>query len=128
MCSAHAGRARSGDCKRNFHDCWRPNSADWLKPRLGVCTCDPQVCGARGGGDGAAQGLFLAFNRGQAFMLVGRKHRTGTAYMLRLMSCILSAAAPTQACESSKQRNVCILLIRKLAAARGYALKGPITE
>ena len=58
-----------------------------------------QVCGARGGGDGAAQGVFLAFAAGQAFML---------------------------ACESSRQRNVCILLIRTFAAkGMGHVLVGP---
>ena len=57
-----------------------------------------QVCGARGGGDGAAQGVFLAFAAGQAFML---------------------------ACESSRQRNMCIMLIRTLAEGTGHYLKGP---
>ena len=47
----------------------------------------PQVCGARGGGDGAAQGMFLALNPQHVFML---------------------------ALETPHKRNVCIGLIRKV--------------
>ena len=46
-----------------------------------------QVCGARGGGDGAAQGMFLALNPQHVFML---------------------------ALETPDKRNVCISLIRKV--------------
>lgn len=52
-----------------------------------------QVCGARGGGDAAAQGLFLALSPSLVFML---------------------------ACESAKQRNTAILLIRSRALERGF--------
>lgn len=48
-----------------------------------------QVCGARGGGDGAAQGLFLALSSQHVFML---------------------------ALETPAKRNVCILLLRKVRA------------
>lgn len=57
-----------------------------------------QVCGARGGGDAAAQGLFLALSPSLVFML---------------------------ACESAKQRNAAILLIRKRAAERNVVVLGP---
>ena len=57
-----------------------------------------QVCGARGGGDAAAQGLFLALSPSLVFML---------------------------ACESAKQRNAAILLIRKRAAERNVIVLGP---
>ena len=57
-----------------------------------------QVCGARGGGDAAAQGLFLALSPSLVFML---------------------------ACESAKQRNAAILLIRDRALVRGYNVLGP---
>lgn len=57
-----------------------------------------QVCGARGGGDAAAQGLFLALSPSLVFML---------------------------ACESAKQRNTAILLIRARALERGFQVLGP---
>lgn len=57
-----------------------------------------QVCGARGGGDAAAQGLFLALSPSLVFML---------------------------ACESAKQRNAAILLIRDRAKERGFQVLGP---
>ena len=57
-----------------------------------------QVCGARGGGDAAAQGLFLALSPSLVFML---------------------------ACESAKQRNAAILLIRSRARERGFQVLGP---
>ena len=57
-----------------------------------------QVCGARGGGDAAAQGLFLALSPSLVFML---------------------------ACESAKQRNAAILLIRERAKERGFQVLGP---
>jgi hypothetical protein len=57
-----------------------------------------QVCGARGGGDGAAQGMFLALNPQHVFML---------------------------ALETPDKRNVCISLIRKMAGKAGYTLEGP---
>lgn len=57
-----------------------------------------QVCGARGDGDAAAQGLFLALAPHAAFSL---------------------------ACESTKQRNAIILLVRARARARGFAALGP---
>ncbi len=57
-----------------------------------------QVCGARGGGDAAAQGLFLALSPSLVFML---------------------------ACESAKQRNAAIMLIRHRAAERGFSVLGP---
>ena len=57
-----------------------------------------QVCGARGGGDAAAQGLFLALSPSLVFML---------------------------ACESAKQRNAAILLIRRRAAERNTVVLGP---
>ena len=57
-----------------------------------------QVCGARGGGDAAAQGLFLALSPSLVFML---------------------------ACESAKQRNAAIMLIRKRAAEKRVCVLGP---
>ena len=57
-----------------------------------------QVCGARGGGDAAAQGLFLAFGPQLVFML---------------------------ACESARQRNAAILIIRHFAKERGVIILGP---
>ena len=54
-----------------------------------------QVCGARGGGDAAAQGLFLNFKGTLNFML---------------------------ACESKKERNCAIYLIRKFALLQSVAL------
>lgn len=59
---------------------------------------DMQVCGARGGGDGAAQGMFLALNSKHVFML---------------------------ALETPHKRNICIGLIRALAARAGLQLEGP---
>ncbi len=47
-----------------------------------------QVCGARGGRDGAAQGMFLAMNAHHVFML---------------------------ALETPWKRNVCISLVRKVS-------------
>ena len=90
-----------------------------------------QICGARGGGDGAAQGLFLAFQRGDAYMLVritAALVPTVFADMGHFNSRTNAPAACVQACESSKQRNVCILLIRKLAATKGFNLHGPVAE
>lgn len=52
-----------------------------------------QVCGARGGGDGAAQGMFLALNSQHVFML---------------------------ALETPFKRNVCIGLIRKVSPDSVY--------
>mmetsp|Transcript_9660 Transcript_9660/g.29090 ORF Transcript_9660/g.29090 Transcript_9660/m.29090 type:complete len:481 (+) Transcript_9660:260-1702(+) len=60
---------------------------------------DMQVCGARGGGDGAAQGLFLALSSQHVFML---------------------------ALETPAKRNVCILLLRKMAARQNLMLDGPM--
>ncbi|KAK9829587.1 hypothetical protein WJX72_006683 [[Myrmecia] bisecta] len=57
-----------------------------------------QVCGARGAGDAAAQGMFLAIAADQVFML---------------------------ACESARERNACIMLIRQMAAAHSLLLAGP---
>jgi hypothetical protein len=57
-----------------------------------------QVCGARGGGDAAAQGLFLCLGPTLVFML---------------------------ALESAKQRNAAIMLIRMRALARGFHVLGP---
>eukprot|EP00239_Pterosperma_sp_CCMP1384_P008354 CAMPEP_0197852696 /NCGR_PEP_ID=MMETSP1438-20131217/21227_1 /TAXON_ID=1461541 /ORGANISM="Pterosperma sp., Strain CCMP1384" /LENGTH=396 /DNA_ID=CAMNT_0043466857 /DNA_START=15 /DNA_END=1205 /DNA_ORIENTATION=- len=57
-----------------------------------------QVCGARGGGDAAAQGLFLALTPSLVFML---------------------------ASESSRERNAAIMLIRKFSQQNGIFLKGP---
>jgi PH domain of plant-specific actin-binding protein/Ig domain of plant-specific actin-binding protein len=57
-----------------------------------------QVCGARGGGDAAAQGLFLCLGPTLVFML---------------------------ALESAKQRNAAIQLIRMRAGARGFTVLGP---
>ena len=57
-----------------------------------------QVCGARGGGDAAAQGLFLCLGPTLVFML---------------------------ALESAKQRNAAIQLIRMRATARGLTVLGP---
>jgi len=57
-----------------------------------------QVCGARGGGDAAAQGLFLALSSSLVFML---------------------------ACESSRERNAAIMLIRRFALESNIQLGGP---
>lgn len=54
-----------------------------------------QVCGARGGGDAAAQGLFLNLKGNLSFML---------------------------ACESKQERNTAIYLIRKFAMLQSVAL------
>jgi len=61
-------------------------------------TLQMQVCGARGGGDAAAQGLFLALDPSQVFML---------------------------ACESARERNAAIMLIRKFAEECAVNLVGP---
>ena len=50
------------------------------------------MCGARGGGDAAAQGLFLALSPSLVFML---------------------------ACEASRERNAAIMLIRRFALEVG---------
>lgn len=60
---------------------------------------DMQVCGARGGGDGAAQGLFLAMSSQHVFML---------------------------ALETPTKRNTCILFLRKMAGLQGLQLEGPV--
>lgn len=60
---------------------------------------DMQVCGARGGGDGAAQGLFLAMSSQHVFML---------------------------ALETPAKRNTCILFLRKMAGLQGLQLEGPV--
>mmetsp|Transcript_9029 Transcript_9029/g.15507 ORF Transcript_9029/g.15507 Transcript_9029/m.15507 type:complete len:648 (-) Transcript_9029:247-2190(-) len=57
-----------------------------------------QVCGARGAGDAASQGLFLALSPQLVFML---------------------------ACESSRERNAAIMLMRKFAGVKNIALGGP---
>ena len=64
----------------------------------GVCIYVMQVCGARGGGDAAAQGLFLALSPALVFML---------------------------ACEASRERNAAIMLIRRFAQEVGINLGGP---
>eukprot|EP00958_Prasinococcus_capsulatus_P029685 scaffold7614_cov417-Prasinococcus_capsulatus_cf.AAC.6 len=60
-----------------------------------------QVCGARGGGDAAGQGLFLALHPSQVFML---------------------------ALQSPRERNAAILLVRSMAKAKGLKLEGPKGE
>ena len=66
--------------------------------RVGGEAARAQVCGARGGGDAAAQGLFLALGPHLVFML---------------------------ACESARQRNAAIMLIRHFAAEKGLSILGP---
>ncbi|KAK9845879.1 hypothetical protein WJX81_004995 [Elliptochloris bilobata] len=60
--------------------------------------CSMQVCGARGGGDAAKQGVFLVIRKDSVWML---------------------------ACKSPKERNQCIMLIRTFAEARYETLTGP---
>ena len=60
-----------------------------------------QICGARGGGDAAGQGLFLALHPSQVFML---------------------------ALQSPRERNAAILLTRSMAKAKGFKVEGPKGE
>mmetsp|Transcript_62778 Transcript_62778/g.198836 ORF Transcript_62778/g.198836 Transcript_62778/m.198836 type:complete len:473 (+) Transcript_62778:208-1626(+) len=61
-------------------------------------SADMQVCGARGGGDAAALGLFLALKPKLIFML---------------------------ACESARERNAAVMLIRSMASSKGLSIGGP---
>ena len=60
-----------------------------------------QICGSRGGGDAAGQGLFLALHPSQVFML---------------------------ALQSPRERNAAILLTRSMAKAKGFKVEGPKGE
>lgn len=88
-----------------------------------------QVCGARGGGDAAAQGLFLAFGPQLVFMLVRLASRHNGApvagcFRIRVSSRVVFRVV-AQACESARQRNAAILLIRHYAKERGVVVLGP---
>jgi hypothetical protein len=84
-----------------------------------------QVCGARGGGDAAAQGLFLALS--PSLVRAWCLHRVRAPQALRLLRVSLLASCQVfmLACESAKQRNAAIVLIRERARDRGFAVLGP---